>query len=56
MKKIGNVWKEAVWVPHDFTEENKMVRVSMCTSLKQKVSTNPFLKRVFTGREVDTIR
>ncbi|KAL4709568.1 hypothetical protein ACJJTC_007299 [Scirpophaga incertulas] len=33
MKKIGKIWREGVWVPHNLTEENKMLSKFCCNTL-----------------------
>ena len=40
---IGKSYKVGVWVPHELTEKNKAVKVSVCQSLILKNSTIPFL-------------
>jgi len=43
LKKLGKTWREGVWVPHEPSDENMIVRVNTCAALQKKTRSRSFL-------------
>lgn len=51
LSKIGKVHREGVWVPHELTQGNKDMRVTICRNLLVRNEKSPFLEQIVTGDE-----
>ena len=51
LKKIGNVSKLGVWLPHPLSKKNKEDRISIATSHLLRQRNDPFLKEIISGDE-----
>jgi len=51
LKKIGKVYREGRWVPHELSPANKAMRATICNSLLLRNEKTPFLDRIVTGDE-----
>jgi histone-lysine N-methyltransferase SETMAR len=48
---LGKVRKLDQWVPHQLTEDNKLQRLTICSSLLSRWDNDPFLDRILTCDE-----
>ncbi|XP_053211559.1 histone-lysine N-methyltransferase SETMAR-like [Panonychus citri] len=51
LKKINFTNKRGTWIPHDLSDANKALRLSIVRTLVQRFKTDPFLDRVVTCDE-----
>ncbi|GFY36584.1 histone-lysine N-methyltransferase SETMAR [Trichonephila clavipes] len=51
LRKVGLKKKLDVWMPHQLTPKNMMVRISICEALGKRNEIDPFLKWMVTGDE-----
>ena len=51
LKKLGKVYKKGKWTPHQLSDDNKMTRVAIASSLLARYALDPFLERIVTGDE-----
>lgn len=51
LHELGKVHKATVWVPHQLTEDNKLQRVTICSSLLSRHNSAPFLNRIIAADE-----
>lgn len=51
LSKLGYSKKLDVWVPHNLTESQLLVRITTCDFLLKRNQNEPFLKRLITGDE-----
>ena len=51
MHQIGKRWKLSKWVPHDLTSENRLQRLTICSSHLTRLKMEPFFDRILTCDE-----
>lgn len=51
LHELGKVSKLGQWVPHHLTASQLNQRVALCSSLKSRLATEPFLGRIITSDE-----
>ena len=51
LQKIGKISRHGIWVPHQLSENNKIQRITICSSLLTRQQNEPFLQRIVTGDE-----
>ena len=51
LHELGKVSKLGQWVPHYLTVSQLNQRVALCSSLKSRLATEPFLSRIITSDE-----
>ncbi|XP_014478527.1 PREDICTED: histone-lysine N-methyltransferase SETMAR-like, partial [Dinoponera quadriceps] len=51
LHRMGKVYKQGIWVPHELTETALDQRRTICASLLSWYKTDPFLRRIVTGDE-----
>jgi [histone H3]-lysine36 N-dimethyltransferase SETMAR len=51
LKKLGKICKLETWMPHELSENNKMMRLNVCNFLYSRFIQSSFLDRVVTGEE-----
>lgn len=51
LKAIGKTYKAGIWVPYELSDSQKLMRLTICTSLLSRYENESFLDRIITGDE-----
>jgi histone-lysine N-methyltransferase SETMAR len=51
LRQLGCVWKLEQWVPHELTDDQKSMRVAICSSLLSRHAYEPLFDRIVTQDE-----